>query len=210
MKICLTRQRCRARSKRACKSSPTTAPNSILGISTSTFRPSSAPSPSINRNMIWRGWARWSPPTAGAFPKAAQRASVYGRRRPSALPRYLGDLVAYPTGDRETRMAGKRIVAAKIGKGMLDLVEEDIPPVVPGAVLVQVKASLVSPGSEVGGWRQLREDAASPARWERPIRFGYANAGVVAEVGPGVVDLQVGDKVACMGEGFAQHTDCAV
>jgi threonine dehydrogenase-like Zn-dependent dehydrogenase len=107
-------------------------------------------------------------------------------------------------------MAGKRIVAAKIGNGTLGLVEEDIPPVVPGGVLVEVKASLVSPGSEVGGWRNLRDEAANPVPLDAPKTFGYANAGIVAEVGAGVADLKVGDRVACIGDGFAQHTDWAV
>mgnify|MGYP005836101663 CR=1 FL=1 len=107
-------------------------------------------------------------------------------------------------------MAEKRIVAAVMGNGRIGLVEQEVPPVAPGTVLVEVHASLVSPGTELGGWRALRAQQERPDPNARPRPFGYANAGVVARVGEGVTRFQVGDRVACMGGGYALHTDWAV
>ena len=107
-------------------------------------------------------------------------------------------------------MKGKRIIAARMGNGHIGLIEGDIPPVKAGSVLVAVHASLVSPGSGVGGWRGLRRRRENPAPDARPRPFGYANSGVVAEVGDGVKELKEGDRVACMGGGYALHTNYAV
>ena len=107
-------------------------------------------------------------------------------------------------------MSDKRVVAALMGDGRIGLMEQDVPALKPGAVKVRVHASLVSPGTEVGGWRQLKARRDSPDPGARPKPFGYANAGVVVEVGEGVTDLAGGDRVACMGAGYALHTDWTV
>lgn len=107
-------------------------------------------------------------------------------------------------------MPGTRIVAAVMGNGHIGLIEEDIPPLRPGTVLVEVHNSLVSPGTEVGGWRGLRKQLDSPNPNAKPRPFGYSNAGIVREVGPGAEEFKVGDRVACIGGGFAQHTGYAV
>jgi threonine dehydrogenase-like Zn-dependent dehydrogenase len=104
----------------------------------------------------------------------------------------------------------KRKVAAVCGDGHIRLVEQDVPELVPGAVLVNVRASLVSPGTELGGWRALRDSRDNPDTEKQPKRFGYSNAGVVAAVGEGVEEFSAGDRVACVGAGYALHTDHAV
>ncbi|HKJ24317.1 MAG TPA: zinc-binding dehydrogenase, partial [Myxococcota bacterium] len=44
---------------------------------------------------------------------------------------------------------------------------------------------------------------------DTPIPLGYSSAGVVVEVGEGVHDHRVGDRVACGGAGYANHADYA-
>ena len=43
-----------------------------------------------------------------------------------------------------------------------------------------------------------------------PKKFGYSNAGIIKETGVGVSRFKAGDRVACIGYGFALHTDFAV
>jgi len=97
----------------------------------------------------------------------------------------------------------KRRVAGIDGAGVGVLIEEELLPPGPGQVQVEVRASLISPGTELG-----RVGAQREAPQDRPPRpFGYANAGVVTTVGEGVEDVSVTDPVACMGGGYAQHAD---
>jgi threonine dehydrogenase-like Zn-dependent dehydrogenase len=104
----------------------------------------------------------------------------------------------------------KRKVAAVCGDGHIRLVEQDVPALKAGSVLVDVHASLVSPGSEVRGWRALAERRKNPDPDAQPRPFGYSNAGVVLEIGDGIEELRSGDRVACIGGGYAMHTDYAV
>ncbi len=104
-----------------------------------------------------------------------------------------------------------RHVAALTGDGRITLIEQPVPPLRDGAVLVQVHASLVSPGTELGGWRQLAAQRAAPNPLPAPKPFGYSNAGVVlATAGPAAAEFASGDRVACIGAGYALHTDYAV
>ena len=101
----------------------------------------------------------------------------------------------------------KRKVAAIDGNGRGLCIEEEMPDLGAGEVLVEVRASLISPGSELGRVKKMRAEP-EPARKPRP--FGYTNAGIVAEVGVGVKQFRPGERVACMGGGYALHADWAV
>ena len=101
-------------------------------------------------------------------------------------------------------------VAALCGDGHIRLMEQDLPELRSGAVLVAVHASLVSPGTELGGWASLAQKRDSPDPDAEPRQFGYSNAGVVVEAGQGVTEFRPGDRVACVGGGYALHADWAV
>lgn len=107
-------------------------------------------------------------------------------------------------------MPETRMVAAVMGDGRIGLIEQPVPQLRPGAVLVEVRNSLVSPGTELGGWRGLSRQRERPRPDVKPTPFGYSNAGLVLEVGVGVEEFKPGDRVACIGAGYAQHTDYAV
>jgi NADPH2:quinone reductase len=104
----------------------------------------------------------------------------------------------------------KRKVAAVCGDGHLRVIEQDVPELKRGTILVNVHASLVSPGTEFNGWRGLAEKRKNPDASAAPRPFGYSNAGTVRKVGEGVTEFKLGDRVACVGAGYALHTDCAV
>lgn len=94
-----------------------------------------------------------------------------------------------------------RRVVTLDGAGRIAVAEQPLPALEAGRVLVEVKACLVSPGTELGG---VSERRANPV--DRPPRaFGYGNAGVVVDVGEGVRGLTPGMRVACMGAGYALH-----
>ena len=102
----------------------------------------------------------------------------------------------------------KRRVAVQCGNGSIKVVEQDIPTLNNGAVLVKVGASLVSPGTEVGGWHSFADQKNNPA-FKEEQSFGYSNAGEVVD-SAGVSEFKIGDRVACIGVGYALHTDYAV
>ena len=109
-----------------------------------------------------------------------------------------------------TTIPKTRKVLAVHGDGQLRRVEEPVPELKPGMVLVKVGASLVSPGSEFGGgWPALRQLQLNPD--DRPVKkFGYSNAGTVISTGAGVDRFATGDRVCCICGNYAQHTDYAV
>ena len=103
--------------------------------------------------------------------------------------------------------AKTRRVAAIDGRGQFTLIEEDVPALKPGQVLVANKATVISPGTELG---EVPNRRANPKPDARTRRFGYSSAGVVLEVGEGCEDIPVGAELACMGGGYALHSDYAV
>lgn len=97
-----------------------------------------------------------------------------------------------------------RRVACIDGCGQGVLIEEELGAPPAGRVEVEVGASLISPGSEVGRVPATRRE---PRPEQPPRPFGYANAGVVTAVGEGVEGYAAGDRIACMGGGYALHAD---
>jgi predicted dehydrogenase len=126
-------------------------------------------------------------------------------------------------------------VTQRLRNGRIEIM--DVPPPVLGAdgVLVDVRASLLSAGTErstveaaraslLGKARARPEQArqvldkarrdgikttldAVRTRLDQPSSLGYSNAGVVIGVGERVADLRLGDRVACAGAGFAVHAE---
>ncbi len=79
----------------------------------------------------------------------------------------------------------------------VDIVEEEVASPAAGEVLVQTRASLVSPGTEMLVYRgqapsEMPVDAKLPAfngeRFRYPIKYGYACVGTVVEIGESVPD----------------------
>ena len=84
--------------------------------------------------------------------------------------------------------------------------EQEIPELRDGQLLVEVHASMVSPGSGLGGVKSRRANP-SPNPTHRP--FGYTNAGVVIDKKGDCDEFEVGDRVAGMGGGYALHASHA-
>jgi predicted dehydrogenase/threonine dehydrogenase-like Zn-dependent dehydrogenase len=114
---------------------------------------------------------------------------------------------------------------------------EEVPETIcqPGGILVSNVSSLISAGTEkmaidlarrslVGKARErpdlvrqvmqkIRRDGLAStlqtvrARLETPLALGYSCAGIVREVGRGVTEFQVGDRVACAGMNYASHAE---
>lgn len=121
--------------------------------------------------------------------------------------------------------------------GEVSVAEVPAPQLLPGCVLVRVAASLVSAGTERAASEfasksllakakarpdlvrdvltKLRRDGiqstmqAVRSRLDQPQSVGYSSAGTVIAVGDGVTDINVGDRVACAGFGYAVHAEVA-
>src|ERR1700719_4740847 len=121
--------------------------------------------------------------------------------------------------------------------GEIEVAEVPAPRAARGCVLVNVAASLVSAGTELAAaefatkrliqkaqarpdlvrdvLNKVRRDALLSAvlgvrgRLDQPSALGYSCAGTVVEIGEGVTDIRVGDRVACAGAGFALHAELA-
>jgi NADPH:quinone reductase len=98
-------------------------------------------------------------------------------------------------------MSKRRIVKVD-DHGQIKVVEEAMPKIAPYNLLVEIKSCLISPGTELEGVIDRRK---TPENDGKMHATGYANAGVVLEVGEGIKDVKKGMKVACMGGGDASH-----
>jgi len=113
--------------------------------------------------------------------------------------------------------------------------EVPAPQAMPGQVLVRVRASVVSPGTEKMAvsfaeknllqkaysrpdlvkqvWEKFQRDGIFNTietvlnRLDQPLELGYSCSGEVMEVGDGVAGLSVGDMAACAGGGYASHAE---
>ncbi|MEM7029536.1 MAG: bi-domain-containing oxidoreductase [Chloroflexota bacterium] len=119
--------------------------------------------------------------------------------------------------------------------GTMLIADVPVPSPQPGMVVVQNQASLVSAGTErtlvdFAEKNLVQKARARPdlvrqvvdkvqrdgllttleavqTRLDKPMALGYSSAGVIVAVGEGVSDLQVGDRVACAGFGYAVHAE---
>jgi len=86
-------------------------------------------------------------------------------------------------------MKGKRVVWPQ--RGQVEIEEFDIPDVGENQILTKTDVSLISPGTERAFLLGLTNAVGS-----YPQRPGYSNVGEIIEVGTGVTDIAIGDKVA--------------
>jgi predicted dehydrogenase/threonine dehydrogenase-like Zn-dependent dehydrogenase len=121
--------------------------------------------------------------------------------------------------------------------GEIAVADVPAPQLLPGCVLVRIAASLVSAGTERASSEFARKNLLQKAqarpdlvrevigkirrdgllsavqavrsRLDQPTALGYSSAGTVVEVGQGVTDIAVGDRVACAGAGHAVHAEVA-
>jgi len=88
----------------------------------------------------------------------------------------------------------KTKVVAAVEKGKVELTDVEVQDPRPGEVQVNIRCTLVSPGTERATILSLENTPQS-----FPQYLGYSAAGVVGRVGDGVTRFSVGDRVACFG-----------
>lgn len=126
-------------------------------------------------------------------------------------------------------------ITQRLKNGRVEVLDVPPPVLAPDGVLVDVRASLLSPGTErssleaarrgpIGKARarpdqarevldKVRREGVRPTveavrrRLNDPSPVGYSTSGVVAAVGERVSDIGVGDRVACGGGGYAVHAE---
>ncbi|OYT31872.1 MAG: hypothetical protein B6U94_01580 [Thermofilum sp. ex4484_79] len=80
--------------------------------------------------------------------------------------------------------------------------EEEIEKPGRGEILVKVKYSVISSGTELAGIISRRKSKNPDLK---AYTLGYSNSGVVVSLGSNVRGFKIGDRVACMGSGYAVH-----
>lgn len=94
-----------------------------------------------------------------------------------------------------------RKVVTMDGNGRIWTEEQEIPEPRAGQLVIEVRASMVSPGTELGGVKGRRANP-TPNPTKRP--FGYSNAGVVIDKRGDCGEFEIADRVSGMG-GYALH-----
>ncbi len=98
----------------------------------------------------------------------------------------------------------RRKVAVITGTGKVEVQTQELPELQENEALIKVKASLISPGTEMG---LVREYIANPDSEREVVPFGYSCAGVIKEVNGTCSGLCPGMRVFAMGAGKALHAD---
>ena len=124
-------------------------------------------------------------------------------------------------------------VIQSYSSGKIELVEVPIPVCLPNTILVRNVSSLISIGTEkslieLGKQSLLGKAKARPdlvkrflekaknegflkvfnealERLDNPVSLGYSSAGIVIEVGSNIHKFSPGDRVVCIGAGYASH-----
>lgn len=128
-----------------------------------------------------------------------------------------------------------RQVLQSANTGRIEVAEVPAPKLLPGCVLVRIAASVLSTGTErasaeFASKNLLQKAQARPdlvkqvmdkvrrdgllsavttarSRLDRPVSLGYSSAGTVIAVADDVRGIQIGDRVACAGAGYAVHAE---
>jgi threonine dehydrogenase-like Zn-dependent dehydrogenase len=111
-----------------------------------------------------------------------------------------------PTLKESNGMSRTRKAVMMDSNGGITTEEQPTPAPAPGQLLIEVHASMVSPGTELGGVKRRRQNP-QPNPTKHP--FGYSNAGVVIDKNGDCGEFQVGDRVSGMGGGYALHATYA-
>lgn len=85
--------------------------------------------------------------------------------------------------------------------------EVPLPALEAGMIRIDVESSLISPGSELGGWGAMKARQLKPPHG---VPFGYSVAGTVAAKGPGTNGPAKGTRVVAIGAGQALHAQQVV
>lgn len=120
-------------------------------------------------------------------------------------------------------------------KGNIIVKEVPSPNVSPGEVLVEVFYSCISTGTEISVLGSSRKSLIKKVlekpenlgkaldiikdkglvdsffriskKFEKPGLMGYSASGIIKEIGKGVFEFKIGDRVACAGAGLANHAE---
>ncbi len=119
--------------------------------------------------------------------------------------------------------------------GKLEIAEVPVPTIMPGRILVKNAFSLISAGTERSSVELARKNLLAKAksrpadmkkvlalakkqgflsayktamaRLDTPTPLGYSSAGTVIQIGKDISSIKAGDRVACAGAGYANHSE---